>query len=388
MATVRLALQGGSLETCTTGQPRDFGPLPAKPFSRIAYAAPHMVSDPLTHRNPWERPVVAWDATIEYRRHLWCHGLGVAEAMDTAHRGRGLDWPTALELVRLSLDAAKDFPGARLVAGAGTDHLVPGSSQTLDDVIDGYETQCDAIEKLGGRIVLMASRGLARVARGPDDYRRVYGRILSQVKEPVILHWLGPMFDTLLAGYWGYDHLDDATAVCLEIMETHAAKIDGIKLSLLDRDRETALRRKLPGGVRMYTGDDFNYPDLILGDEAGYSDALLGIFDPIAPAAAAALATLGEGDTGRYFDIFESTLPLARHIFKTPTQYFKTGVVFMAYLNGHQPHFAMLAGQQSARSLPHLCEIFRLADQAGLLVDPDAAAERLKRLLAVYGVEG
>ena len=388
MATVRLAVQGGFLEKYATRLPRDFGPPPGTPPSRMAYAAPHMVSDPLTHNNPWEQPVVAWEATIEYRRHLWRHGLGVAEAMDTAHRGRGLDWPTALELVRLSIEASKDFPGARLVAGAGTDHLVPGSSQTLDAVIRGYETQCGEIEKLGGRIVLMASRGLARVATSPDDYGRVYGRILSQVREPVILHWLGAMFDPLLAGYWGVDDLDDATAICLDIMRTHADKIDGIKMSLLDKDREIALRRKLPEGVRMYTGDDFNYPELIAGDHAGHSDALLGIFDPIAPAAGAALAALGEGDPGRYRDILEPTVPLARHIFKTPTQYFKTGVVFMAYLNGHQPHFVMLAGQQSARSLPHLCEIFRLADQAGLLVDPDAAAERLKRLLAVYGVEG
>ena len=387
MATVRLAVQGGFLEKYSTRQPRDFGPPAGTPSARIAYAAPHMVSDPLTHNNPWEQPVVAWEATIKYRRHLWRHGLGVAEAMDTAHRGRGLDWPTALELVRLSIEASKDFPGARLVAGAGTDHLVPGSSQTLDDVIRGYETQCGEIEKLGGRIVLMASRGLARVATSPDDYVRIYGRILSQVREPVILHWLGDMFDPLLAAYWGRDDLDDATAVCLDIMRAHVDKVDGIKLSLLDKDREIALRRVLPEGVRMYTGDDFNYPDLIAGDDVGYSEALLGIFDPIAPAAGAALAALGQGDRGRYREILEPTVPLARHIFKAPTQFFKTGVVFMAYLNGHQPHFIMLAGQQSARSLPHLCEVFRLADQAGLLVDPDAAAERLKRLLAIYGVE-
>jgi hypothetical protein len=360
---------------------------PAKPpFNRIAYAAVHVVADPLADHDPWLTAAIDWDATIAFRRHLWSLGLGVAEAMDTAQRGMGLDWPTSLELIRRSIEAARDFPGARLASGAGTDHLEPGPDVTIDDVIRAYEEQCAAIERLGGRIVLMASRALAKAARSPDDYARVYGRILEQVKEPVIIHWLGEMFDPALAGYWGSHDHSEAMKVALDIIADHADKVDGVKISLLDKDKEIAMRRRLAQGVRMYTGDDFNYAELIAGDGHGYSDALLGIFDVIAPAAAAALGALTRGDTTAFHDILAPTVPLSRHIFRAPTRFYKTGVVFMAYLNGLQDHFVMVAGQESARSTLHLAELFRLADAAGLITDPELAAARMRTVMAVRGV--
>jgi len=233
----------------------------------------------------------------------------------------------------------------------------------------------------------MASRALARAARGPDDYARVYGTVLRQVSRPVILHWLGDMFDPQLAGYWGTRDVDQAMDACLAIICEHRAKIDGIKISLLDAEREVAMRRRLPGGVRMYTGDDFNYDRLMLGDARGHSDALLGIFDAIAPAASAALQALDRDDAPAYRAALEPTVPLARHIFEAPTHAYKTGIVFLAYLNGHQPHFRMLGGAESWRSIPHLAELFRLADAAGLLVDQDGAVERMRRVLALAGVD-
>ncbi|MEO7852502.1 MAG: dihydrodipicolinate synthase family protein, partial [Rubrivivax sp.] len=319
-------------------------------------------------------------------------GLGVAEAMDTAQRGMGLDWPTSLELIGRSIDAARDVPGAFVASGCGTDHLAIDAVRRIDDVIEAYETQMAAIEKLGGRLIVMASRALAKVARSPADYERVYDRVLRQAREPVILHWLGDMFDPALAGYWGSANVDAAMDTALGIIEAHAAQVDGIKISLLDKDKEVAMRRRLPPGVRMYTGDDFNYAELIAGDGIGaapthqHSDALLGIFDAIAPAASAALRSLAEGDEVRFHDILAPTVPLSRHIFKAPTRYYKTGVVFMAWLNGHQSHFTMVGGQQSTRSLLHLCELFRLADAADLIEQPDLAVERMHKLLAVHGV--
>lgn len=357
-------------------------------FNRVAYAAAHVVPDPLADRDPFIDSAIDWDTTLDYRRHLWSMGLGVAESMDTAQRGMGLDWPTSLELIRRSAAEARAFDGNAMIAcGVNTDHLPVGASLTLDDVIRAYEEQCAAVEQEGGRIILMSSRALAAVAESGDDYRYVYSRILEQVREPVILHWLGDMFDPALAGYWGCNDLDEATTVCLEVIAENAAKIDGIKLSLLDAGREIDMRRRLPAGVRMYTGDDFNYPDLIAGDEHGYSDALLGIFDPIAPAASAALGALADGDHASYKALFEPTVPLARHIFAKPTRFYKTGVVFMAYLNGFQSHFTMVGGQQSARSLLHLADIFRLADRAGLLLDQQRAMARMRHVLALHGVE-
>jgi hypothetical protein len=385
MPTLNLPAATGKLKPYTTRPPKEFPPA-QPPFSRIAYAAAHVVADPLADGDPWLGTKIDWERTVAFRRHLWSLGLGVAEAMDTAQRGMGLDWPTSLELIRRSIDAARDFPGALLASGAGTDHLEPSADVTIDDVIGAYQEQCAAVEKLGGRIVLMASRALVKAARSPDDYARVYGRILSQVREPVIIHWLGEMFDPALAGYWGYADHYAAMAVALDVVADNAAKVDGVKISLLDKDKEVAMRRRLAQGVRMYTGDDFNYAELIEGDERGYSDALLGIFDVIAPAAAAALGALTRGERATFHEIFAPTVPLSRHIFKAPTRFYKTGVVFMAYLNGLQGHFTMVGGQESARSTLHLAELFRLADAAGLLADPDLAATRMRAVMATRGV--
>jgi hypothetical protein len=376
----------GTLEEFRLSAARDYPRQAERPFTRVAFSAAHVVADARADIDPWLCCAIDWDATIAYRLHLWRLGLGVAEAMDTAQRGMGLDWPTSLELIRRSIDAARDVPGALLASGAGTDHLAPEAAKSVDDVIRAYEEQVAAVERLGGRIILMASRALARVARSADDYHRVYDRILSQVREPVIIHWLGEMFDPALAGYWGSADAMVAMDVALDVIHRHAAKVDGVKISLLDKDKEILMRRRLPGGVRMYTGDDFNYAELIAGDAQGHSDALLGIFDAIAPAASAALAALATGDRHRFDAILEPTVPLSRHIFKSPTRFYKTGVVFMAYLNGLQDHFVMVGGQQSTRSLPHLAELFRLADRAGLLADPPRAAARMKVVLALHGL--
>jgi hypothetical protein len=362
------------------------------PFNRIAYSAAHVVSDPLAAVDPWLQCAVDWDTTIDYRRHLWSLGLGVAEAMDTAQRGMGLDWPTSLELIRRTLDAAQDVPGSQVASGCGTDQLVLEDVTTVDQVIAAYEEQLEAIEKLGGKLIIMASRALARVATSPADYERVYDRILSQVKQPVVLHWLGDMFDPALLGYWGSADVEQAMSTALGIIQAHSKKVDGIKISLLDKDKEIAMRRRLPPGVRMYTGDDFNYAELIAGDGFGHeivngqSDALLGIFDAIAPAASAALTALAEGKLDTFHAILGPTVPLSRHIFMAPTRYYKTGVVFMAWLNGHQSHFSMIGGQQSTRSAQHLSELFRLADEANLLERPELAVHRMKIMMAIHGV--
>jgi Protein of unknown function (DUF993) len=386
MPTIKLPTAAGRLEDYRTRPPRAFPDRHNRPFTRIAYSAAHVVADPLADGDPWLDAAIDWDSTIAYRRHLWDLGLGVAEAMDTAQRGMGLDWPTSLELIRRSLAAARDHPGALIACGAGTDQLTPSPALGLDDVIGAYEAQIAAIEALGGRIILMASRALAACAKSPEDYHRVYDRILSQVREPVIIHWLGEMFDPALLGYWGHRDHDAAMDVAVAMISSNRAKIDGIKLSLLDKQKELALRARLPAGVRMYTGDDFNYAELIAGDGARFSDALLGIFDAIAPAAAAALAALAADRTAEFHDILAPTVPLSRHIFKAPTRFYKTGVVFMAYLNGLQDHFVMVGGQQSARSLPHLAELFRLADAAGLLRDPELAARRVGAVMATHGL--
>jgi len=367
---------------------------PKRPFTRIAYSAAHVVADPFATVDPWVTPALDWDATIAYRQRLWSLGLGVAEAMDTAQRGMGLDWPTSLELIRRSLDAARDHPGALVASGCGTDHLAFDASTTVDDVIRAYEEQMEAIESLGGKLIVMASRALARVAKSAADYERVYDRILMQSKQPVVLHWLGDMFDPALAGYWGSADVDTAMETALGVIAANPGKVDGIKISLLDKDKEIAMRRRLPAGVRMYTGDDFNYAELIAGDGIGgaknqqHSDALLGIFDAIAPAASAALAALSDGQVDRFHAILAPTVPLSRHIFQAPTRFYKTGIVFLAWLNGHQSHFTMVGGQQSARSLGHFAEIFRLADAAGLIEQPELAVARMRQLLALHGVEG
>ena len=386
MPTINLPMAYRRLEPYRTRPPRRFPSAAGIRFNRIALAAAHVVADPLADSDPWLAAALDWDATIAYRRYLWRMGLGVAEAMDTAQRGMGLDWPTSLELIRRSVAAAREVDGALLFCGAGTDHLAPGPHD-LAAVVAAYDKQMAAIEACGGRIILMASRALAAAARAPEDYALVYDRLLSQVRDKVIIHWLGDMFDPALAGYWGHADLDRASEVALDVIRHHSAKIEGVKISLLDKEREIAMRRQLPPGVRMYTGDDFNYAELIAGDGEKHSDALLGIFDAIAPAASAALAALARGNIGEFFDTLAPTVALSRHVFQAPTRFYKTGVVFMAYLNGHQKHFTMVGGQESARSLLHLAELFRLADAAGLLADPDLAVRRMASVLHTHGIE-
>ena len=360
-------------------------------WNRVAFAAAHVVADPTAAIDPWLDVALDWDATLEYRRHLWRLGFAVAESMDTAQRGMGLDWPTSLELIRRSAGLARQTPGAVVYGGAGTDHLPADREATIERVVAAYLEQCSAVEATGAGIILMASRALASCARSPDDYVAVYGKVLSQVSRPAILHWLGDMFDPALAGYWvgsatpDHDHAR-AMDVCVKVIEANAAKVDGIKISLLDDHKEVALRSRLPSGVRMYTGDDFNFASLIGGDASGHSDALLGIFDAIAPAASAALSALAQNDRGRFDAILAPTVPLSRHIFAAPTRFYKTGVVFLAWLNGHQSHFTMVGGQQSARSLVHLAQLVRLADAAGLIADPARATARLRSLLSVHGI--
>jgi len=384
--TVQLPDADGGLSGFTlAAAPAPAGPGGA-PRNRIAYAAAHVVADPRADADPWLDCPIDWDRTLAFREHLWSHGFGVAEAMDTAQRGMGLDWPTSLELIERSLELARGSD--RLIAcGAGTDHLAPGPDVGIDAIIAAYEMQCEAVEKAGGRVILMASRALAAAASGPADYERVYARVLGGLERPAILHWLGEMFDPALAGYWGAADHDAAMEVCLGVLAANAAKVDGIKISLLSADKEIRMRRRLPDGVRMYTGDDFNYPDLIAGDEHGHSDALLGIFDPIAAPAARALDALARGDRAGYDDAFAPTVPLSRHVFRAPTRFYKTGVVFLAYLAGHQDHFTMIGGQESTRSTLHLADILRLGSDAGLFADPEAVAARAAPVFAARGVE-
>ncbi|MFN3854236.1 MAG: dihydrodipicolinate synthase family protein [Phreatobacter sp.] len=385
-ATVRLPTADRRIETYRLSAPRNFPERITRPLNRIALAAAHMVADPLAETDPWLTPAIDWERTLAYRDYLWGLGLGVAEAMDTAQRGMGLDWAGALDLIGRSVRQARATPGAVLFSGAGTDHLDPSVATSLDDVIGAYEMQFEAIEALGGRIIMMASRALAKLAKGPDDYGRVYDRVLSQAAQPVIIHWLGDMFDPALAGYWGSADLDAAMDTAVDVINRNAAKVDGVKISLLDKDKEIAMRRRLNKAVKMYTGDDFNYAELIAGDDQGHSHALLGIFDAIAPAAAGALSALADNDLATFHAIFAPTVPLSRHIFRAPTRFYKTGVVFVAYLNGHQDHFTMVGGQESTRSTLHLAELFRLADQAGILRDPDQAAARMAAVMAVRGI--
>ena len=383
--TLTLPCLDGSLAQFTLRAPRAW-PQPRAPFTkRVAYAAAHVVADPRRDVDVFTENAIDWDATLAYRRHLWKYGFAIAEAMDTAQRGGGLTWKSAQELIRRA-QAEANAEGGTIAFGAGTDHLAPTPGVTLDEVRRAYEEQVGYVEGVGGRVILMASRALAKAARSADDYRQIYGGVLRQVKQPVILHWLGDMFDPQLAGYWGTSNLDEAMEVCLGVIEAHREKVDGIKISLLDAQREIDMRRRLPKGVRMYTGDDFNYAELIHGDEQGYSDALLGIFDGIAPAASAALQAFEAGDVLTFRETLEPTVPLSRHIFRKPTHAYKTGIVFLAYLNGHQDHFRMLGGAESARTAVHLGELIRLADACGLFVDPELAASRAAGVFAVAGI--
>lgn len=391
-ATIALSLElpiDGELRRHTVGAPRPWTRPDAPITSRIAYAAAHVIPRPLADNTPGVPADLDWDTTMAYRHELWSYGLGVAEAMDTAQRGMGLDWAATRELIRRSGREAAGT-GGRLACGAGTDQLnpadVPTGARGLSVITDAYREQIAVVRDAGARVIIMASRALAAVATSPADYLRVYGDLLTDVDQPVILHWLGDMFDPALRGYWGDADIDAATTTFRQLIGEHADKVDGVKVSLLDAAHEIALRRALPAGVRLYTGDDFNYPELILGDEQGFSDALLGIFAAIYPAASTALQHLDAGDPATARDILDSTQALGRHIFTAPTSFYKTGVAFLAWLNGHQPGFSMVGGLSSGRSVQHLVQAFVLADRAGLLTDPELAVARMRAFLTVNGV--
>jgi hypothetical protein len=386
MTELRLPGNDRSIETYRlTGKPIALERRNAADFNRVAFAAAHVVADPFADNDPWLTPAIDWDGTLRFRHRLWDLGLGVAEAMDTAQRGMGLGWPQAQELITRALKEAASRPDALIACGVGTDHLT-GTGYSLDQIVDAYQEQLDFVQGQGGRVILMASRALAASAHSPDDYLETYSRVLSHANEKVVIHWLGEMFDPALEGYWGSSDHMAAMDTCIDMIAANVDKIDGIKISLLSKEKEIAMRRRLPPVVRMYTGDDFNYAELIAGDEHGHSDALLGIFDAIAPAASKALASLKQGDEADFFDTLEPTVALSRHIFKAPTRFYKTGVVFLAYLNGLQDHFTMIGGQESTRSTQHFAELFRLADKANVLADPDRATHRMKTFLSLRGV--
>lgn len=376
MTSVRLPGPGSELGTLELRAAPAFS-RPAGPLrSRVAYAAAHVIPHAWADNTPGRPAEIDWDATLAFRRHLWSWGLGVADAMDTAQRNMGLDWAATTELIRRSAAEARAV-GGDLVVGVNTDHLAD-ERVTLDQVVAAYLTQLEVAEDAGAGVVLMASRHLAAAAQGPADYERVYREVLSRAGAPVVLHWLGEAFDARLAGYFG----PEPHETVLRIMGENAATVRGIKMSLLDADAERSLRARLPEGQHLFTGDDFHYVDLI----AEGSDALLGAFAAVAPAASAAIQALDDGDVEAYRLLLEPTEALARQIFAAPTQYYKTGVAFLAWLNGHQGSPAMVGGLHSARSLPHLAEIVRLADAAGALEQPELAAERWTALLDLNGV--
>jgi hypothetical protein len=383
-ATVALPEAAGGWREIELREPRAWAEHPDGFRSRVAFAAAHVVPDPRADNVPGAPAAIDWDATLAFRRHLFRYGLGVAEAMDTAQRNMGLDWPATQELITRSAAVARDH-GARIASGAGTDQLLRPVAD-INEVTRAYLEQVEFVEGAGSQVILMASRQLAAVARSADDYLEVYATVLRQATRPVILHWLGEMFDPQLSGYWGSTDVAIATRSFLDLVREHSAKVDGVKVSLLSADHEIELRAALPAGVRLYTGDDFNYPELIEGDDVHHSDALLGAFAAIAPAASAALSALDADDIDGYRSEMAPTLPLSRHVFANPTYYYKTGIAFLAWLNGHQDGFVMVGGLQSARSALHLARVFELANEAQLLTDPDRAAHRLGLLLATAGV--
>lgn len=387
---MRLPTYSGTIEDYhLTGEPL-VPRAPDVPLTRTAFAAAHVISDPLAERDPWDtRPAVDWEATLAFRQRLWDQGLGLAEAMDTAQRGMGVDWTTALELIQRTMEAARAHPlRPRVACGAGTDHHRPGELADADAIIAAYAMQMEAIEAAGGQIILMATRALPAIRADAETYGRVYDTLLSQAAGPVILHWLGDMFDPGLAGYWGTRDVAAASDIVLDLIGRNAAKVDGIKISLLDRAHEEAFRARLPEGVRLYTGDDFNYAPLIEGDDTHHSHALLGIFAAIAPAASQALEALAKGDSVTYHGLLAPTVPLSREIFKSPTRFYKAGIAFLSWLNGTQTHFVMPAGFQSSREITHYAEVFRLADRARLIENPDLAEARMRCMLALHGIDG
>ena len=361
---------------------------PKVPLTRTAFAAAHVISDPLRERSPWDtRPAVDWQATLGFRQYLWDQGLGLAEAMDTAQRGMGVDWLTAKELITRTMTAARAHPmHPRVACGAGTDHIAVSDLRDADAIIAAYETQIETIESAGGQLILMASRAFVATGATEATYSRVYRHLIDGARQPVILHWLGEMFDPMLKGYWGSGDVARASDFVLDLIAQNPAKVDGIKISLLDQPHEEAFRARLPAGVRLYTGDDFNYAALIEGDGTQYSHALLGIFAAIAPAAAQSLEALAAGDTATFHALLAPTVPLSREIFRAPTRFYKAGIAFLSWLNGHQTHFIMPAGFQASRDITHYAEVYRLADQARLLASPDLAESRMKTLLALHGI--
>ncbi len=380
---IRLPVADGSLKTLALRAGPVLPATPPQPFNRTAYAAAHVVIDPVATTDPWDAsPQVDWDTTLAFREHLYRLGFKVAEAMDTAQRGMGVGWPVARELIQRSLRHARAV-GGDLACGVGTDQLAAGPEVTLAEVEAAYREQLAVVEAEGGRVILMASRAMARAARGADDYFTLYGRLLHDASQPVILHWLGEMFDPALRGYWGSTDIARALETVVQLIANHASRVEGIKVSLLEAKWEIELRRRLPAGVKVYTGDDFNYAELIAGDAHGHSHGLLGIFDPIAPVASAALAALAAGNTFRYRELLEPTVALSREIFRAPTRHYKSGVVFLAWLNGHQDHFSMAGGAQSARGVLHYARVFELADACGALADPELARLRMRRYLSI-----
>ncbi|MEV1132239.1 DUF993 family protein [Agromyces sp. NPDC049794] len=353
--------------------------------SRVAYAAAHVVPKAHADNTPGQPADPDWDATLAFRHHVWSWGLGVADAMDTAQRNMGLDAVATRELIsRVAVEAAS--AGGDLVVGVNTDH-VDDETISLEQVIDAYKVQLHHAEDAGAGVVLMASRHLARAASNADDYRRVYREVLAAAGAPVILHWLGPAFDPSLAGYFGSHDTDAASTTLLQVIEANRDTVQGVKMSLLDADAEIAVRRKLPRSARMFTGDDYHYVGLIEGDEQGHSDALLGAFAALAPNASAAIQALDRSDTAAYRDILGPTEVLSQQVFAAPTYYYKTGVAFLSWLNGHQPAFQMVGGLHAARSLPHLSRIVELANRSGALERPELAAARWHSLLTINGID-
>ncbi|WP_298969082.1 dihydrodipicolinate synthase family protein [uncultured Roseobacter sp.] len=385
---LHLPTEDGRLEPYTLSGNPLIPRAPDVPLTRTAFAAAHVVSDPLRERNPWDtRPAVDWDATLAFRQGLWDQGLGLAEAMDTAQRGMGVDWQTARELIERTLVAAKTHPlKPRVACGAGTDHRPLETLTTPAQILTAYSEQAEAIETAGGQLILMASRAFPAMTAAPDVYHKVYRSLIDGAAEPVILHWLGNMFDPALTGYWGHADLAKASDFVLDLIAENPKQVDGIKISLLDQAHEEAFRTRLPDGVRLYTGDDFNYADLIAGDGKCFSHALLGIFAAIAPAASQALAALAQEDVAKFHSLLEPTVPLSREIFKEPTRFYKAGIAFLSWLNGYQSHFIMPAGFQSSRDITHYAHVFRLADQSRVLIQPDLAEARMKTLLSLHGI--
>lgn len=366
--------------------------------SRVAYAAAHVVPVVSADNTPGQPAQIDWDATLGFRRAVYSWGLGVADAMDTAQRNMGLDAAATRELIARSAEVARE-EGGSVVVGVNTDH-VDDERISLDQVIDAYKSQLAFTEEQGAGPVLMASRHLARAASSADDYRRVYREVLAAASGPVVLHWLGTAFDPSLAGYFGSPDWRAASDVLVEIIGENADRVAGVKMSLLDAASEVSVRERLPEGVRMFTGDDFNYVGLIGGadvpqaaqperDPASprqHSDALLGAFAAITPVASAAIQALDAGDADRYLAILGPTEELSRQIFAAPTFYYKTGVAFLSWLNGHQPAFQMVGGLHSARSLPHLSRIVELANASHALEQPELAADRWHAMLRLNGV--